>query len=205
MGRVVEEDASQVVDNYSYMLVNNDVRSGTKIRLYPSSKVTSLSFTLTGAVTSGSAVVTGLSSTSLINVGMFVTSSQFPLGTRVQSVDSSTQVTLDTAAISTSATSSCKFIDDTCVIWYIRRASVPVATTDYIDFPEFWHFIAQHMIVECLKKEIGNPRLTPEMAKLEVLTAQVHATLSDMTPDGEDMLEMDTSSYDEQGSLGYGD
>ena len=51
-------------------------------------------FTLDGTLVSGSAIVTGIVDTSLIDVGMEVTGAGIPAGTTVQSIDSATQVTL---------------------------------------------------------------------------------------------------------------
>jgi hypothetical protein len=82
-------------------------------------------------------------------------------------------------------------------MWYIRSVSIPTAATDYIDFPEFWHFVAQHVIVKCLRKEIGNPRLQTEMLILDQVKAQVLETLSNMVPDQNDELEKDTSIYED--------
>lgn len=62
-------------------------------------------FTLDGDTTSASAVVDGISDTSLIDVGMEVTGTGIPAGTTVDSVDSGVQITLsqNATAIGTSA------------------------------------------------------------------------------------------------------
>ncbi len=87
--------------------------------------------------------------------------------------------------------------------WYIREAAIPSDLSDIIDFPQFWNFIAQHMIVRCLAKEIGNPRLTTEQATLDVMREQVVSTLADQVPDQDDTIEMDSSFYEDSG-IGMG-
>lgn len=67
---------------------------------------------LTGDVTSGSAIVTGLSSTSSIAAAMVAVGNYIPVGTTVVSVDSSTQVTLSAAATGTATASSMYFGQD---------------------------------------------------------------------------------------------
>lgn len=49
---------------------------------------------ITGVLTAGSSVVSGINSTASLSVGMTVVSSLFPSNTKIQSVDSSTQITL---------------------------------------------------------------------------------------------------------------
>jgi hypothetical protein len=57
-----------------------------------------LTTTYTGTLTSGSAVVTGISSTVGIAAGMFVTGTGIPVNATVLSVDSATQITLSASA-----------------------------------------------------------------------------------------------------------
>lgn len=191
-------DNNGVSDDYSYMLINNDPNIGTQIRLFPASTETSAQVTPTCNTTSGSRILSTVSSTTGISVGDFVSGTGIPRNARVQSVDSGTQITLNAAATATGTTISLTINEPRVLVWYIRRANVPAATTDIVDFPEFWNFIAQHMIVECLKKELGNPRLTDEKEKLKELRLQVLETLSNMVPDQEDKIEQDMSSYIEQ-------
>ncbi|CRM58826.1 Phage Tail Collar Domain protein [Pseudomonas sp. 24 E 1] len=66
----------------------------------------------TGSTTAGSAVVTGLSSTGALRVGMQLSSSAFPAGTLVQSIDSPTQINASSLALTTSATASLRFVCD---------------------------------------------------------------------------------------------
>lgn len=198
-------EESELIKKYSsssrsleYMLVNNDARVGTRFRLYPTPTESAVVTSVTGNLTIGSPIVTSIGSTTGIAEGYFLTGNNIALGTRVKSVDSSTQITLNSNAIATEVGASLVATEAKVVVWFIRKASIPVATTDYIDFPEFWNFIAQHMIVECLKKELGNPRVEIEKMKLEELKAQVVGTLSNMVPDQFDELERDMSSYSEE-------
>lgn len=182
---------------YGYMLVNNDIRSGTKIRLYPSPTESSSVVTTTGNV-AASSVLSGLASTSGVAAGWFVSGTNIPTGALVQSVDSATQVTLSSDGLGTSTGATITFTEPKFQVWFIRNVDIPDADTDTIDFPEFWHFVAQHVIVNCLKKEIGNPRLQVELQTLEQYRMQMLETLSNMVPDQDDLVEQDFSSYNEE-------
>ncbi|AVX04355.1 acanthoscurrin-1 [Maritalea myrionectae] len=63
----------------------------------------------TGDITNGSAVVTNIPDTSSLVADMFVSGVGIPDGTKILSVDSGTQVTLDANATSTATTSAIKF------------------------------------------------------------------------------------------------
>ena len=65
---------------------------------------------LTGATTAGSAVVTGLPSTSSLRVGMQLSSSAFPAGSVVQSIDSPSQINVSALALTTTAAASLRFV-----------------------------------------------------------------------------------------------
>jgi hypothetical protein len=201
----VTEQTSGQNSSYRYMLVNNDPNIGTQISLLPKSAETSDQVTPTGNTTSGSKVISGMSSTTGIVAGYYVSGTGIPTGARVQSVDSSTQITITGTASATGTAVTLTINQPRLLVWYIRRANVPVATTDIVDFPEFWNFVAQHMIVECLAKELGNIRLPKEQAKLDDMRAQVLSTLSNMVPDQEDEIEQDLSSYmSQEGLENYG-
>lgn len=184
---------------WEYGLYNNDVRTGTKLRIYPTPTESSTVTSVTGTLTSGSRVITSMSSTSGISKHDFVSGTSIPAGARVESVDSATQVTLTDAAISSATGQTLTFTEDRMTLWYIRKAAIPSATTDVIDIPEFWNFISQYVVVECLKKELGNPRLGEEKAKLEFLRQQMHETLSEMVPDQDDGIEKDLEFYYDMG------
>lgn len=182
---------------YGYMLMNLDPRLGTKMRMFPTPAESSTVVTTTGNTTEGSATVSSMASTSGIQAGYYVSGTGIIEGTRVQSVDSSTQITLAENAQVTGTAASLTFTEPRMVVWYIRNATIPSETDDYIDFPEFWHFITQHVVVNCLKKELGNPRLQIEVATLLKLEQQMHDTLSNMVPDQQDYVEQDLSFYRE--------
>ena len=67
-------------------------------------------FSLTGSITTGSAIITGISSdTSTMDVGMLVTGTGIPAGATILSIDSSSQITLDSNATATNASASLTF------------------------------------------------------------------------------------------------
>lgn len=68
-----------------------------------------LNVTLTGTTTAGSAVVTGLSSTAGLAVGMAAIGSTIPAGRTIASIDSATQVTLSSGTSVTAGTGSIRF------------------------------------------------------------------------------------------------
>lgn len=191
----VKKYGISVQGEYGYMLVNNDVRSGTKLRMYPTPTESSSTLVTTGTV-AVSAVVTALASTSGVAPGWFVSGTGIADGTTVQSIDSATQVTLSTPALVAGSGVTITFAEPRVQIWYIRNVAIPTTGTDYIDFPEFWYFVAQHVIVNCLNKEIGNPRINAEMAKLDGYRGQLVETLANMVPDQEDLIEQDLSFAD---------
>ena len=190
-------DRYEPADDYAYMHVNNDARSGTKLRFYPRSREVTTVVSLTGDLTLGSTTVSNLSSTTNLVVGYYISGTGIPTGTRIQDISGST-LTLTQAALATGVTTTLTVTEPTVLCWYIRSAAIPATESDLIDFPEFWNFIAQHMIVQCLAKEIGNPRLQIEDARLKELREQVQSTLANMVPDQDDTVERDVSSYQEQ-------
>lgn len=72
--------------------------------------IASLCPVLTGATTAGSAVVTGLPSTASLRVGMQLSSSAFPAGSVVQSIDSPSQINVSALALTTTAAASLRFV-----------------------------------------------------------------------------------------------
>lgn len=185
-------------DNFEYQLVNNDPRVGTKIRFSPRITETSPQMTVTGNIALGSTTLSDLATTVGLAVDDFVTNSTLLApGTQIESIDSATQVTLTQAAIAVGAAASFVVSQPRVLVHYIRNALVPTADADFIDFPEFWPYIAQFILCECLKKELGNPRITAELGKLDELRKQVLETLSNMVPDQDDEIEKDLSAYDD--------
>jgi hypothetical protein len=192
---------SSQAGGYSYMLINNSQRGGTKLRFYPTPNETSSTYTETATVVDNSTTLQDLT-TSSVQVGWFIESSTTGIepGTRVASIDTSNAITM-TAIGTIDGQRSITFTQPLLQIWYIRHAEIPEADTDYIDFPEFWHFIAQHVLVNCLKKELGNPRIVEEKETLKELRAQMIETLSNMVPDQDDEIEKDLSIYEDMGEV----
>lgn len=183
-------------ESYAYMLINQDPRATTQIRLFPKARETSTQVTPTGDLTSGSATISNVSSFTSVATGYFISGASIPSGTRIESYDSdASTITMTQAAVATATTETLTVTEPRMLCWYTRSTVIPTATTDYIDFPEFWGFIAQHMIVSCLKKELGNPRLESEMMRLKEMEQQVVDTLSNMVPDQDDTVEQDLSHY----------
>lgn len=181
---------------YGYMLVNLDPRLGTKMRVFPTPLETSLVIPEAGNLTAGSPFVTGIGSTTGMAAEFFVSSEALAEGTRIQSIDSPTTLTLAENAIATD-TAFITAREPRVLIWYIRNASIPSLSTDYIDFPEFWHYIAQYVVVNCLKKEVGNPRIEIEAQTLLKFEQQMLETLANMVPDQDDKVEQDLTAYEE--------
>lgn len=68
-----------------------------------------LNVTLSGTTTAGSAVITGLSSTAGLAVGMSAIGANIPSGRTIASIDSATQVTLSSGTSVTAGTASIRF------------------------------------------------------------------------------------------------
>lgn len=69
-------------------------------------------YSLTGNTTSGSAIITGISSTTDLEVGMRCTGSGIASNARISTIDSATQVTLDFACTATATAASLVFGKD---------------------------------------------------------------------------------------------
>ena len=78
--------------------------------------------------------------------------------------------------------------------WYIRNAKRVTATTDVLDIPEFVNFVIQYMKVRCYEKE-GHPNLELAVVALKQQRDMMVSTLGDMTPDGDNLVEMDLGHY----------
>ena len=184
---------------YTYMLFNHNVLNTPTIELSPRVRDTTPVVSFTGDLTLGSRTITNLSTTTGLVPGHFVEGASVSGGTKIESIDTgASSMVITQPAIATAVTESLEDVQGLLTCYYMRQAAIPTVSTDLIDFPEFWNFISQHMIVEVLKKELGNPRVTEERLKLERLEQQMHSTLSDKTPDQKESIEMDTSMYDDQ-------
>lgn len=86
---------------------------------------------LAGNTAAGSAIVTGLSSTASMRVGMPVAGGSFPSGTVIKSVDSGSQVTLTQKAASVGTGVSLRFVYDPVMPGgYTSKARVGMVLTD---------------------------------------------------------------------------
>lgn len=195
---VTNRYSTSVQGNLTYMLVNSDPRVGTRVRFFPVPNETTSVVSTTGTTVSGSQTVT-VPSTYGMAAGYYLDGTSIVSGTRILSVDSATVLTMTEPAV-VSATVDLDVTEPRLICWYIRSVSIPSVGTDYIDFPEFWHFIAQHVVVNCLKKEIGNSRLAVEIETLKELKEQMHSTLANMVPDQDDEIEKDVSHYNDMGA-----
>lgn len=87
--------------------------------------------TLTGNTTSGSAVVTALSSTASMRVGMPTRSANFPAGTVIKTVDSGTQVTMSKPSSATTTGVNIEFVYDPVMpSGYTSKARIDRFRTD---------------------------------------------------------------------------
>jgi hypothetical protein len=196
----IDRYGSGTENDFQYRLINNNPTDGTKIRFHPipTTSTTTVAFTATTAI--GSASLTAVSSIVGIEAGMFISGTGIRTGSRVVSASGNTIVMNQSASAAGTAV-SLTAVEDHIRAHYIRRVEIPTVAASPIDFPEFWNFIAQHIVVACLKKELGNPRLAVELQYLEQLKEQLHGTLSDMVPDQlGDMVEMDLDHYAESSS-----
>jgi hypothetical protein len=176
---------------YEYFIINNNPTVGPRIRLFPRPQETTVQISTTATWTSGTAVLTVASATG-IAIGQYVFGTGIPQNSRVVSIIGTT-VTIDSNTTATGSATAVSFIEDDFLVYYIRNANKVSSSTDKIDIPEFYQFIAQFCRVECLKKELGNVRLQPEGALLTVLQEQMINTLAEMTPDEDNEVEIDNS------------
>jgi hypothetical protein len=180
---------------YEYFIINNNPTVGPRIRMFPRPQETTTQVSTTGTWTSGTPTITVASATG-IAIGQYVSGTGIPANSRVVSVVGTT-VTIDSNTTAAGSATALSFIEDDYLIYYIRNANKVSASTDKIDIPEFYQFIAQFCRVECLKKELGNVRLQPESALLTVLQEQMVNTLAEMTPDEDNEIELDNSFEEE--------
>jgi hypothetical protein len=83
-------------------------------------------------------------------------------------------------------------------IWYIRNANRMVDDTSICDIPEFASFVLQWMKMRCYEKD-GDQRYQGAAALMEQQRRQMIDTLTNMVPDGDNELEMDTTFYEDMG------
>jgi hypothetical protein len=81
--------------------------------------------------------------------------------------------------------------------WYIRNANRLVDDTDECDIPEFVSFIIAFMKEQCLAKERGGVAPPEAIRKTELQRKLMIETLTNMIPDGDNLIEADLSLYEE--------
>ena len=81
-------------------------------------------------------------------------------------------------------------------IWYLRNARTIVNDTDIIDVPEAHKFIMQHIKLRCYEKE-GSPNQDKAQIDLEKERKLLVDSLSAMIPDEDNLMQLDTSFYEE--------
>jgi len=79
-------------------------------------------------------------------------------------------------------------------VWYLRNANRLAVDTDVCDIPEFINFIFAHMRMKIFGKE-GNPGYQEALERLESERNRMIGTLSTRTPDADNEIEIDVSSY----------
>jgi len=83
-------------------------------------------------------------------------------------------------------------------LYYIRNSNRMVDSTSLCDIPEFVDYIIQFMKVRCYEKE-GHPNTQLAVGILEYKKKNMINTLSNMVPDGDNLLQQDASFYFDMG------
>jgi hypothetical protein len=81
-------------------------------------------------------------------------------------------------------------------IWYIRNANELTLATSICDIPEAVNYVMQYMKVRCYEKE-GHPNLQKALLDLAEEKKETLGVLATLVPDNDNILEMDTSTYEE--------
>ncbi len=81
-------------------------------------------------------------------------------------------------------------------IYYLRNATRLTGDASELDIPEFAQVVMQHMKVKIYEKE-GHPNLQMAMAELVRLKDLMVDTLTDITADGNNLIDEDMSHYEE--------
>lgn len=82
-------------------------------------------------------------------------------------------------------------------IYYLRSVTEFTTDSSTLEIPEAAQFIIQHIKDSCINKEAGTLYSAPPSPALEKQRELFRATLSEMAPDGNNMIEPDTSFYDD--------
>lgn len=81
-------------------------------------------------------------------------------------------------------------------IWYIRNAAEMVNDSDVCEIEEFEHYIVQYVKTKAYLKD-GDPRADDSKILEEQYRNDMITTLSDMVPDDNNELDMDTDFYED--------
>lgn len=82
-------------------------------------------------------------------------------------------------------------------IWFLRNLNRMTGDdADVCDIPVFINFIFQYIKVRVYEKE-GHPNLPFAVSALDKITTRMRSVLAEAQPDGNDMIEMDLSYYEE--------
>lgn len=83
-------------------------------------------------------------------------------------------------------------------LYYLRNANRMVDDTSVCDIPEFVDFVSQYMKVRCYEKE-HNENTEMAISVLQAKRGLMVSTLTNMVPDGDDVIEGDMTFYEEMG------
>lgn len=81
-------------------------------------------------------------------------------------------------------------------VWFIGNANRIVDDDTELDIPEALNFIITYVKLECLRRE-GNPGQASMQGERERQRTLLIESLSDMVPDEDNEIQIDTSFYDE--------
>lgn len=88
--------------------------------------------------------------------------------------------------------------DSAMKVYYIRNAARMENDASICDIPEFTNVVVQYAKMMCYEKE-SDPRYDLASQKFERMWGQMIGTLTNMTPDGDNMVEKDMQHYYEMG------
>ncbi|MBK5477445.1 phage tail protein [Pseudomonas sp. TH21] len=135
---------------------------------------------LAGATTAGSAVVTGLPSTASLRVGMQLSSSAFPAGSVVQSIDSPSQINVSALALTTTAAASLRFVYEPVMpAGYTSKARVGMFLTATNGVPYAYTQIDSLLLFD---PTAASNTLNYPMAVSGVASAPVSVSLANLVP-----------------------
>jgi hypothetical protein len=86
--------------------------------------------------------------------------------------------------------------EDILWMWYVRQPIQIVDDDSKIDVPEFYYYITSYVKWKIYDKE-GSVKAVDAKVELEKNKALMLSTLDEMTPDEDNLIESDTSAYEE--------